>query len=103
MKWEELQLKEPDEWSVIAVKEVQVSVKDLSKCKRLNEFKVDEADRHDLPCELIRSRLCHAEIWGKFALAKRTTAILIVLSKRSRAFILTQRLKGFLINHHTCY
>ena len=63
---------------------------------------IDPADRHRLPSDLIKSRLCHAVIWELFGLKSDTTRILILLSRHSRAFILTQRLNGFLLDHHVC-
>ena len=101
-KWDKVQVSTSDDWSSIDVKEVSANRRRILKCKSLDNFKVTEASRHDLPTDLIKSRLCHGEIWGKFDLTRGTTKILIILSKRSRAFILTQRLRGFLIDHHNC-
>ena len=61
---------------------------------------VDPALRHSLPSERIKSRLSHAKIWRLFGLKKDTVKTLILLSRHSRAFILTQRLDGFLIVKH---
>ena len=99
-KWDKVQVSNTDDWSSIEVHKVSANRRQILKCKSLDCFKVIDASRHDLPTDLIKSRLCHGEIWGKFDLTKGTTKVLIILSKRSRAFILTQRLKGFLIDHH---
>ena len=68
----------------------------------IDDMRVDPALRHSLPSDQIRSRLSHAKIWEHFGLKKDTTKTLILLCRKSRAFILTQRLNGFLIDHHDC-
>ena len=68
----------------------------------IDDFIVEPKLRHCLVTQRIPSRLSHALIWEKFGLKKETTRILILLSRESRAFILTQKLDGFLFVRHDC-
>ena len=64
--------------------------------RRFSQFPVKKKDRHCLPTQRIKSRLCTAEIWSFFGLKKEVIKMLLVLGKSSRAFIVTQEgLKGF--------
>ena len=68
----------------------------------IEEIFVDPVLRHSLPSDRIKSRLSHATIWALFGLKIDTFITLILLSKHSRAFVLTQRLTldGFLVDRH---
>ena len=56
----------------------------------LNSLSIDQVDRHAVPCKLINSRLCHAQIWGSLALKSAVVALLLKISRSSRAFVITQ-------------
>ena len=68
----------------------------------IEEIFVDPALRHSLPSDRISSRLSHAKIWELFGLKRDTVKTLVLLSRHSRAFILTQGLNGFLLECHDC-
>ena len=72
------------------------------KTRSISDFYVNRALRHSLPSDRIRSRLCHAKVWENFGLKKDAVKTLILLSRHSRAFIITQGLNGFLLDNHTC-
>ena len=75
--------------------------KQLLKIELLYDIPISKAHRHSLPFAKIKSRLCTAIILGFQGRQKLIVKMLIVLSKSSRAFIITQEgLPGFLIKHH---
>ena len=64
-------------------------------------MKYDPALRTKLPSKLIKSRLCHAEIWAGYSSKKRVIAVLLKLSRSSHAFIISQGgIPGFLLPHN---
>ena len=76
----------------------------LADITSTEEIFVDPSLRHGLPSDRIKSRLSHAKIWELYGIKKDTIRTLIILSRNSRAFVLTQRLTldGFLIDYHVC-
>ena len=68
--------------------------------QRFDQLPVSAGLIHSLPFPSIKSRLCTAYIWTHFDIRKRAVAVLIKLSRSSRAFIITQQgLPGFLLSH----
>ena len=57
--------------------------------EKFDELKVDKRRRHDLPIPRLPSRLCTAIIFSHHGRSKPVIKMLIVLSKSSRAFIIT--------------
>ena len=73
----------------------------LETVRKLDDLHVKPSLRHSLPSDLIKSRLSTALVWSAFGLQKKVVVVLMVLSKRSRAFVISQRgLPGFLVTRH---
>ena len=70
---------------------------DLTKIVRITDLKVDRSQRHSLPIPRLQSLLASATIFSFKGLRKDVIVVLIVLSRSSRAYIITQEgLPGFL-------
>ena len=67
--------------------------------RTLNQLSVQKSQKHSLPFgNKLPSRLCTAIILSRYAKKKRVVKLLLILSSKSRAFIITQEgLPGFLM------
>ena len=70
----------------------------------LEEFIMITRDRHYLPFPGLESRLSSAIVLSYQGISKEVIKLTLVLSKRSRVFIISQEgLKGFLLKRRTCF
>ena len=79
---------------------IQPIENNLTGFTSIDDFPIDNFLKHSKPSDRIDSLMCHALIWAKFGLKKETIKTLILLSKKGRAYILRQRLDGFLLDKH---
>ena len=67
------------------------------RVRSIADFKYDAKDRHQLPIPGLQSRLSTALIWSRFDSAKVTLKTLLLLSRGSHAYIISQDgLRGFM-------
>ena len=90
-----------DDFDALAkqAREVQTEIARLKllKINRIQDIKIPDILRHSLPFPGLKSRYASAIICSSFGRSKFTIKIFLMLSKESRAYIITQEgLPGFL-------
>ena len=80
---------------------VEDAKKALKTARNLEDLHFNQSLRNSLPSDLLKSRLCTALVLTGFGLQKKVVKVFLKLSKRSRAFIISQAgLPGFLLTRH---